>query len=315
MINKKIKDFSPGDEATLLLRLYDVQVRKTTAGNDYASMLGFDTTDIIEVKIWAFSEEIRNVLQVGEVYLASGRMKEYQGKMQFNVNGLSLANPDEFDLKDFYEYSKVDIKELKETIFSYIESLQDENIKKITSTIIKKYEDAYFSYPAAVNMHHNYYHGLAHHTYTMLLLSKTYLEIYPFLNRDLVISGIILHDLGKVIELSGPKGTEYTKEGKLLGHIVIGTNEIMTTATNLGLASSDAALALAHIVISHHDQADYGSPKEPIIPEAVVVHLLDLSDAKLAALEKEVLRTPAGEYTKPILIFDRRSFYIPNLKD
>lgn len=312
---KKIKDFCVADEANLILRLYDIQIKKTTAGADYATMLGFDGTDTIEVKIWAFNDEIREVLTAGEVYSTRGKMKDYQGKMQYNISQLRLATEDEADLHDFYEYAKVDISVMRKEITKYLEEIKNSDIAKITNAVLKKHEQAYFLYPAAVNMHHNYYYGLAYHTYSMLLLSEVYLKLYPFLNRDLVVAGIILHDLGKVIELSGPKGTEYTKEGKLLGHITIGTNQILEAALSLGLANSEAALALAHIVLSHHNQADHGSPKEPIIPEAVLVHFLDYSDAKLAALEKEVLKTPPGAYTNPILIFDRRSFYIPNLED
>lgn len=312
---KKIKDFVPGDEASIVLRLHDVQIRKTLAGNDYASMLGFDGSDTIEIKIWAFSDEIRNILQAGEVYLVSGRMKEYQGKMQFNVNRLETIDEDEIDINSFYEYAKIDLDVLKEKIIKTVNSITNNDLHNITKFLVDKYYEQYFTYPAAVNMHHNYYYGLAHHVYTMLALAEVYLELYPFLNRDLVVAGIILHDLGKVIELSGAKGTEYTKEGKLLGHITIGTNEILLSAQELGIKNSDAVLALAHIVLSHHDQAEYGSPKEPLIPEAVLVHFLDLNDAKLSALEKEVIKTAKGEYTNPINIFDRRSFYIPNLND
>ncbi len=310
---KKIKDFQAGDDASLYLRLHDVQIKKTTAGADYATMLGFDGIDTIEVKIWAFSQEIKDLLVAGEVYLTRGKMKDYQGKMQFNIVEIKLASPSEIELSDFYEYAKVDANYIKEAINKYVNEIKNNDLKRITQAVLEKHEKTYFLYPAAVNMHHNYYYGLAYHTYSMLLLSEAYLKLYPFLNRDLVIAGIILHDLGKVIELSGPKGTEYTKEGKLLGHITLGTSEVLQTASKLGLEKTEAALALAHIVLSHHDQADFGSPKEPTIPEAILVHFLDINDAKLAALEKEVLKTPPGEYTSPILIFERRSFYIPNL--
>ncbi len=164
-------------------------------------------------------------------------------------------------------------------------------------------------------MHHNYFHGLAYHTLSMLILSDAYVALYPFLNQSLVISGILLHDIGKVIELSGPKGTEYTKIGKLLGHINIGAAEVLQTASDVGLPECEASLALAHIILSHHGQLEYGSPKEPIIPEAALVHFLDLSDSKLAALEKEASKTLPGTYTSPVLSFDRRSFYIPDLLD
>ncbi|MFA6627651.1 MAG: HD domain-containing protein [Bacilli bacterium] len=312
----KIKDFHPTDDATLVLRLHDVQIKKTNAGADYASMLGFDGSDTIEVKIWAFTDDIRDKLTAGEVYVASGRMKEYQGKMQFNITDLRQIGDDEdIDLHEFYEYAVMDVATLQQHIEQYIEKIADPTLKKITIAIIKKHYVNFFSYPAAVNMHHNYFHGLAYHTYSMLTLSDAYLKLYPYLNASLVISGILLHDIGKVIELSGPKGTEYTKIGKLLGHINIGASEVLQTASEMGLPQCEAALALTHIILSHHGQLEYGSPKEPIIPEAALVHFLDLSDSKLAALEKEASKTPPGTFTNPILSFDRRSFYIPDLEN
>ncbi len=311
---KKIKDFHPSEEATLVLRLHDVQIKKTNTGADYATMLGFDGTDTIEVKIWAFSDDIREKLAAGEVYIVSGRMKDYQGKMQLNINDLRIITDDDnIDLRDFYEYAKMDVTSLQNAIEQYLDQITQEELKNITIALLKKHYVNFFSFPAAVNMHHNTYHGLAYHTYSMLKLSDAYCALYPFINRELVIAGVILHDIGKVIELSGPKGTEYTKEGKLLGHITIGANEIMQVASELGIPHCEAALNLAHIVISHHGQTEYGAPKEPMTPEAILVHYLDLSDSKLAALEKEAAKTPPGEYTSPVLSFDRRSFYIPNL--
>lgn len=312
---KKIKDFSPSDEATLVVRLSDVQIKKTTTNADYASMLAFDGSDLIEAKIWAFNDDIRNKLQSGEVYVATGRMKDYQGKMQFNINDIRLVTPeDAIDLSEFYEYAKIDVRDLQEYIGDYVKKIENTVLKTLTVQLIKKHYVHYFKYPAAVNMHHNYFSGLAYHVYSMLKLADAYLDLYPFINRDLVYAGVILHDIGKLIELSGPKGTEYTKEGKLLGHITISVNEVFAVASELGYASSEEVVNLAHILLAHHGQLEYGSPKEPSTPEAILVHYLDLSDSKIAALEKEATKTTPGEYTNPVLSFDRRSFYIPNIK-
>jgi 3'-5' exoribonuclease len=312
---KKIKDYSPLDEATLVVRLSDVQIKKTTTNVDYASLLAFDGTDLVEAKIWNFSDELREKLKNGEVYVAVGRMKDYQGKMQFNISDIRLiTEEDNIDTSEFYEYAKIDIHELQNAIESYINQIDNQILKEVTVGLIKKHYVNYFWYPAAVNMHHNYYSGLAYHCYSMLTLSDTYLKLYPFLNKSLVYSGVILHDLGKLIELSGPKGTEYTKEGKLLGHITIGVNEIYNIAASLGYQNSEEIINLSHIILAHHGQLEYGSPKEPMTPEAVLIHFLDFCDSKMAALEKEIKKVNKGEYTTPVLAFDRRSFYIPNME-
>ncbi|HNZ49943.1 MAG TPA: HD domain-containing protein [Bacilli bacterium] len=312
-MTKKIKDWEVGDKATLFLRFSDIQIRKTSANADYATMLGFDGTDLIEVKMWSFNDEKRALLKNGEIYEASGTMKDYQGKMQFNVTDFRLALPSEINPQDFYEYAKLDEETLKAEIVGYVNRIDNETIKTIVYQLLKKYFADYFLFPAAMNVHHNYFSGLAYHVYSMLKVSDAYLDLFPFLNRSLVYGGIILHDLGKLVELSGPKGTTYTKAGNLLGHITIAANLLYEVAKSLNVLESDEYLSLSHMVLSHHGYLEYGSPKEPIIPEAALLYMLDFADSRLGALEKEVANTEKGEYTNPILAFDRKSFYVPKL--
>lgn len=314
MITMKIKDFTFGSDVNdLVVRLSDVHIRKTTTGADYASMLAYDGSDLIEAKIWAFSDELKNKLISGEVYRVSGKFKDYQGKMQLNISDIEIVSDEEMDKSIFYERAKLNIEDLKENILSYIEELNNPIIKELTNTIINRFYTPFFSYPAAVSMHHNYISGLAYHTYSMLCLARTYVNLYPFLNSDLIYAGIILHDIGKVVELSGPKGTEYTFEGRLIGHISIGSNILYATARDLGYEHSEEFTLLNHIILSHHGELEYGSPKEPLIPEALVIHLVDLSDSKLAALDKEFAKIKKGEFSQGLAQFDRKSFYYPNI--
>ena len=164
----KIKDYSPGDKATLILRFSDVQIRKTSANQDYASLLGYDGKDFIETKIWSLSEEKKEILKSGEIYNVSGAMKDYQGKMQFNVNDFRLATEDEMNeagvsRNDFYEYAKLDIDSLQEAIVEYIEKIDNNILKEIVVGLVKENYKDYFLHPAALSMHHNYFSGLAYH--------------------------------------------------------------------------------------------------------------------------------------------------------
>lgn len=313
---KKIKDLvtSNNEEVELLLRLSDVQIKKTSTNEDYASMIGFDGEEKIEAKIWSFTDEMKKALVSGEVYRVVARTKQYQNRTQLNILSIEkVVNDDSIDLSCFYEKAKISSDDLASKINDYFLKIDNAILQNVVSVILKRHFDDFFNYPAAVTMHHNYYSGLAYHTYSMLKLSDVYLEQYPFINKDLVYSGIILHDIGKLYELSGPKGTEYTKMGKLLGHISLGANEIYGVAEELKVEDSEEILNLLHIILSHHGQLEYGSPKEPITPEATLIHFLDYCDSKLAALEPEVEKTKKGEFTGPISSFDRKSFYIPNL--
>lgn len=309
----KIKDYSFGSDVNdLIVRLSDVHIRKTTSGADYASMLAYDGTDTIEAKIWSFSDEIRNKLSNGEVYKVVGKFKDYQGKMQLNITDIELVG-DDVDKSAFYEKAKINTEVLKQNILDYVDMIENNVLKEVTSNIISRYYTPFFNHPAAVSMHHNYISGLAYHTYSMLMLASTYIKMYSFLNSDLIYAGIILHDIGKVIELSGAKGTEYTFEGKMLGHISIGSNIIYATARDLGYEHTEEVTLLNHIVLAHHGEMEFGSPKEPLIPEALVIHLVDLSDSKLAALDKEFAKIKKGEFTQAMNQFDRKSFYYPNI--
>ena len=311
---KKIQDCQALEEVTLVLRLSDVQIKKTNTSVDYASMIAYDGNDKIEAKIWKFTDELREKLKSGEVYIVNGRMKDYQGKLQLNITDLrQVDGSDDVNLDDFYDKAKLSKEELANKINDYYAKIQNDYLKNITSVLLKRHFKNFFDYPAAVTMHHNYYQGLAYHTYSMLKLSDAFIELYPFINKDLIYSGIILHDLGKIMELSGPKGTEYTKAGKLLGHISIGANEVYATACELGIEKTEEVLNLLHIILSHHGELEYGSPKQPATVEAEVVHLLDFCDSRMASLEPEILKTKKGEYTGPLSAFERRNFYIPDI--
>lgn len=313
---RKIADLvtSNNEEIELILKLSNIVIKKTTSGDDYASMIGFDGNDKIEAKIWTYNEEIKRELVSGEVYKVLARTKQYQNRTQLNILSIEKVSSEEYDLSMFYERAKLTSEDLAKQINGYFMKIDNKILKSVVSVLLKKYFNEFFEYPAAVSMHHNYYSGLAYHTYSMLKLSDAYLELYPYLNKDLVYSGIILHDLGKIIELSGPKGTEYTKKGNLLGHISLGANEVYKTSCDLGLEDTEEVVNLIHIVLSHHGQLEYGSPKEPLTAEATLIHFLDYNDSRLATLENEVNKTQKGEYTQPIPAFDRKSFYIPDIK-
>lgn len=317
---KKIKDFQPTDEVNgLILRLTDIQLRKTTANADYASMLGYDGTDLIESKIWKLTDEMKELLENGKIYSVSGNMKDYQGKMQLNIRDISIPLEDEYNKNDFFEFAKISETDLKTKIMEYVLKMDNVLIKQLVLSLLKEYIDQYFVHPAAKTVHHNYISGLAYHVYSMLTLSDTYINLYPYLNKDLVYGGIILHDLGKIIEMNKASG-EYTKEGNLLGHIMIASNKLYQKAVELEMEHSEEFLMIQHIVISHHGMLEYGSPKEPLTPEAMLVYLLDFSDSRMAALEKEICshnqikEELKGNYTQPIFAFDRKSFYVSNLK-
>ncbi len=209
----------------------------------------------------------------------------------------------------FYEYAPVKPKEIKETVESYLGKINNPIIKEITLKIYKNNEQAFYLYPAATKFHHAYIGGLSYHTSTMMKLIDGFLNVYPFLNQDLLISGVLLHDICKVTELSNYAGPEYTKEGKLLGHITMGVKELEVIASELGYRGSEEVLLMQHMILSHHYYGNYGSPKKTNIPEALVLHFIDNIDSKLTVLDETLQQVEKGEFTTPIGVLDRERYY------
>lgn len=310
---KKISEVEFREKPDMILKFSNVQIKKTTSNADYASLIGFDGTDQIDVKIWRLTDEIKSILKTGEVYVVHGEIKDYQGKKQLNADDVRIATESDCNLDDFYEYAPLSVDELQKRISSYVNKIDNPVIKKIVLKTISKYKDEYFSFPAAVSIHHNFISGLAYHAYSMLVLSDNYLKLYTYLNKDLVYAGIILHDIGKVKELSSSKAPEYTEEGNLLGHISIGANILYSVCESLGLEGKEEALALEHIILSHHGKNEFGSPVTPTIPEAALIFMLDYNDSRLASLAKALKDVKKGEKTEPVFAFDKKAFYFPDI--
>lgn len=310
----RIVDCEFGKDVVLALKFQNIQIKKTESQSDYASLIGFDSKDLIEVKIWNLPPERKELLKNGGIYICEGKVKNYQGKKQLNVSEFREATKEEVNFEEFFEYAPMNKTELQTKISEYINKIDNKLIKEIVIKAVSKVVEKYFEFPAAVSIHHNYISGLAYHTYSMLVLSEPYLKNYQYLNKDLVYAGIILHDMGKVKELSDSHQTTYTERGNLLGHITIGANMLNSLCEEMGCQDTEEALALEHIILSHHGKLEYGSPKEPLIPEAALIFLLDYADSRFASLEKYVKATEPGNSTEPVFAFERRSFYIPNIK-
>ncbi len=311
---KMINDVKVGDQVEMILKIQNLQYKKTPSNQEYASLVGYDCKEYIDVKVWKLSQNEKEILENGKICVFKGTIKDYQGKKQLNVDSIVEANEKEINLDEFYEKAPVSMEALQKEISAYIIKIKNPILRKIVLTAVMKYQFAYFEYPAAVSIHHNYISGLAYHVYSMLRLSGPYLENYPYINKDLVYAGIILHDIGKVKELSGSKSVSYTKEGNLLGHITIGQNILHEICVELNFEDTEEALMLEHIILSHHGKLEYGSPKEPQIPEAALIFLLDYADSRFACLKRYAEETEKGKYTDPVFAFDKRSFYMPNIE-
>lgn len=257
-------------------------------------------------------EEGRSFL-INDVYEFTVEVKEGERTQYFiqdykSVLDFKLEEKNK-SLRDFYTSAPVSLEDLEKEINKYIDGLQNKIIKDITKKLIDLYHDDYFLYPAATKMHHAYIGGLAYHSTSMLKLADGVISAYPYLNKDYVYAGIMLHDIGKIKELSGIVAPEYSAEGQLIGHLVLGAMEIKMMATKLGYDNTEEAMLLEHMLISHHGMPQFGSAKKPLTAEALVLWYVDSIDSKLRTLEGELDKISEGEFTQPIGVLDKAKMY------
>lgn len=216
-------------------------------------------------------------------------------------------------LEHFYVYAPLPLMEIKKGIEGFLRKIQNPVLKKITHTIYKMNEQKFYVHPAATKFHHAYVGGLSYHTLTMLKLIDPFVKIYPYLNRDLLYAATILHDMSKIGEISGVDG-EYTKEGLLIGHLVMQAVDIDHVARKFGYQNSEEALLLKHMIISHHGQFNFGSPKKPQTPEALLLWFIDTIDSKFTELGSVLDETVEGSFTSMVQVLDKMRFYKTTLK-
>ena len=310
---KGITKLQVGEQVDQYLLIKESKKGVTTVGKPFMSLILQDRSGDIEAKLWDTNEEHEQMYRAQVIVRVGGEIHDYRGKNQLRVKQIRVARPEEgVQISDLLPTAAIPKEQLFESLMQFFFEIKNPNISRITRHIIKKYQDQLLIFPAASKNHHDYASGLLDHVVSMLRLSQAICDLYPTLNRDLMYAGVILHDIGKVIELTGPVGTAYSIEGNLLGHITIMVNEIGQAAKELGIEGEEVML-LQHLVLSHHGKEEWGSPKKPMILEAEIIHYIDNIDAKMNMLTRALEKTKPGEFTERLFPLDNRSFYKPNM--
>lgn len=313
---KKLKELKIDEFFETYLLIKTAELRKTKAGKDYLAFTFQDDTGQIDGKLWDAQPIFVERFKSGVVVHVKGKKELYNGMPQLNQLTLHLANNVNLRPEDFKEKPPVNVEELREALTQIIFEIKNPIWNRIVRHLLKKYDEEFFTYPAAKTNHHAFETGLAFHTMTMIKLAKSISEIYPELNSSLLYSGIILHDLAKVIELSGPENTEYTLRGNLIGHIVLIDEEISKAIYDLKIEDDkEEVLILRHVILSHHGLLEYGSPVRPKIMEAEIIHQIDNLDASMQMLNGALRQVSPGETTSRVFAMDNRNFYKPTFKD
>jgi 3'-5' exoribonuclease len=312
-MSKKVYEYEVGEK--FITFFYVKSVTKGVASNQksFLTITLQDQSGEIDAKIWDVTTELEEMYKEGAVVKVEGELHDYRGRLQLKLKQIRLATEkDEVNFDDFFARAPLSKEELFESITKYINNMENEKIRKLTDFLVSKHQKEYLEYPAATKNHHEFVSGLAYHVHCMLRLGESIANLYPSINKDVLYAGIILHDLGKVTELSGPVSTKYTVEGNLLGHISLMAIEIGNAAIELGIEGEEITV-LQHLVLSHHGKYEYGSPKLPLIKEAEILHYIDNIDAKMNMLDRALERVEPGDFTERVFALENRSFYKPKL--
>jgi 3'-5' exoribonuclease len=290
------------------------QQRTTKSNKPYLNLTMCDKTGQLEGRVWEPGDpRIAKDIDRGDIVKARGSVSRFDDRIQMKVDQIRKASPSEVDKADLMPATNYDVAALWSQLLGFVDSLTNPDLKSLLTALFADpvLAQAYREAPAAKQLHHAWLGGLLEHVVSLCTLADRVVPHYPLLDRDLVLTGVLLHDIGKVRELSWDIGFEYTIEGSLLGHIQIGTALAEKTMDSLPDFPPRLKLLVLHMILSHHGKLEFGSPKLPMIPEALVLNFLDDLDAKMQAVQGEFDKSAkegngADELTGKVWALDNR---------
>lgn len=262
------------------------QTLQTKAGKNYYSLLLQDKTGTMDGKVWELNAGIEH-FEALDYIRVEGQVVSFQGALQLNIRRVRRLSEGEYDVSDFMPCTKRDTKEMYAELLGYIDSLKDAQFKLLAESYYKedpKFKEMFLSHSAAKTMHHNFVGGLLEHTVSVTKLCAYLADNYPVLDRDLLLTAAMFHDVGKLSEISAFPENDYTDAGQLLGHIYIGADWLSKRMDKLGGFTVKRKNELLHCILSHHGELEFGSPKKPALAEALALSMADNLDAKLAGV-------------------------------
>lgn len=284
-----IETLKEGDRVSEVYLCKTKTYAKTKAGKDFASVVLIDKTGQLDGKIWDLMSGGISEFEAGEYVEVSGQVLMYNGSMQFRIERARVATGGNFNPADYIPSSRFDIEQMYSELLEYIGSVRNAHLSALLKDFFvedKELVAKFKTLSAAKSVHHSFAGGLLEHTLSVTRLCDKIAMNYDYLNRDLLISAAMLHDIGKIRELTEFPKNDYTDEGNLIGHIVMGYEMIMSKSKTIEGFPELLAQELGHCVLAHHGELEYGSPKKPAIAEALALSMVDNIDAKLETIRE-----------------------------
>ena len=262
------------------------QVKPKKTGEPYLALTLGDRTGQIEAKMWDNVETAIDAFEQEDFIKAKGLLNKYKNRFQFTIHKLRKLLDSEIDFSDYLPKTGKDIGELWQTLAGYVSEFQNPHLKALVEAFMSDPEiaEAYRNAPAAKSLHHAYIGGLLDHVVSLFRSCDLICRNYPQVNRDLLMTGAFLHDIGKIHELTYNRSFSYTTRGQLLGHMVIELEMLQEKLAQVPAFPEELKTLVEHMIISHHGEYEFGSPKLPMFPEALVLHYLDDLDSKMEAM-------------------------------
>lgn len=295
MGRRYIRELGDSDGVDAVFLVTDKQVRTNRQGNSFLQVELRDRSGAMTGRLWNVGENLARQFDTGDFLHAKGKVQLYQGGLQMILTHLSPVKPDKLDIADFLPQTEQDISKLLERLKTILFRQANHHLRALTEAFLmdEAFVADFSRCPAGIRNHHAYVGGLLEHVVTLLDAAERILPLYPSLDKDLLLTGIFLHDVGKVRELAYQSSFAYTDEGQLIGHIVMGVemlNEKLKDAEQLTEEPfpRELMLRLKHLILAHHGTYEFGSPKLPMTPEAIALHHLDNFDAKVHSFTRDI---------------------------
>ena len=320
---KRIKEFVEGEKVITFLLVQEVSIRQKSDGADYISLRLKDSTGTIGGKIWEDVDKYRGLAQ-GTIVKLEADVRSYRGTQDLNVRRIRPVQDrdykDGFDRRWVETWTDYDIEELWSRLKQIVDLIGSEPVRNLLHSILGAKEELLRFLPAARQTHHPFFGGLLEHTVWVADNCVRLLDNYRELDRDVVIAGAILHDIGKVEEYSSGPVTDYTARGRLIGHIVMGRDILLHHARHIPELPKEKLAHLEHIILAHQGLREWGSPVVPITPEAFFIHMVDNLDAKMRMFLCAMKNAPEDQEFTPYHDALERRIYLgwmqkPELED
>ncbi len=305
-----LQDIKQGDKIASSFLVAEKNLAYSQKGSAYLNIRLKDKTGETDGKVWDNATEWDRVFKKGEIVFIEGRALSYRNALQISVVTIKPCALEDIDPSDYLPVSKMDTRTMFQELLFFIGAVSSEPLKKLLEAFFldEKTAELFRRAPAAKGFHHIYLGGLLEHTLSVVRLLDHAADHYPELNRDLLVAGGMLHDIGKIFEFSYDSLVSYSDEGRMIGHLVMGVEMINKKIEAIPDFPPRLALELRHIILSHHGEFEYGSPKRPKTLEALVIHYMDDLDAKLNAFQSFVAADTANsdsEWTSYNRFFER----------